>query len=117
MSFVYTLDAADAPTRREVQYFEMFGHRAIWAGGWKAVTRHEAGAAYDEEDWELFHLDNDISETNDLAAVEPERLQTMIKLWWEEAERHGVLPLDDRTVGCQRALQSYERFHGPHGIR
>ena len=113
-SLAYTLNDPDVATRREVQYFEMFGHRAIWANGWKAVTRHEPGADYDEEAWELFHLDADISETNDLSAVEPERLRTMVDLWWAEAERHGVLPLDDRTV---ELFRDATRPGSPHASR
>jgi hypothetical protein len=42
------------------------------------------------------HVDEDFSETNDLAAKEPEKLAALVKLWWEEAEKHKVLPLDDR---------------------
>ena len=97
-SLGYTLNDPETATRREVQYFEMFGHRAIWVDGWKAVTRHEPGNDYDAETWELFHLDVDVSETNNLASAEPDRLTRMVDLWWEEAERHGVLPLDDRTI-------------------
>ena len=91
------------PTRKNVQYFEMFGNRALWSDGWKAVSRHEFRKDYDEEDWELFHLDNDISETNNLAETEPERLKEMIDKWWREAEKYGVLPLDDRTLELFRS--------------
>ncbi len=90
-----------APTRRppkSVQYFEMMGHRAIYADGWKAVTRHQPKVAFDDDQWELYHVAEDRSECNDLAAAEPERLAELVELWWKEAEEHGVLPLDDRTV-------------------
>jgi arylsulfatase len=97
-SLAYTFDEATTPTRRSAQYFEMFGHRAIWSNGWKAVSRHEPGTDFDDDTWELFHLDNDISETKDLATLEPKRLEVLVDLWWTEAERHGVLPLDDRTL-------------------
>ena len=83
------------PSPKTTQYFEMVGNRAIWHEGWKAVTFHERGADYDSEPWELYHLEEDIAELNDLAQAEPERLQAMIDLWWREAERYGVLPLDD----------------------
>lgn len=93
-----TFDAADAPAGKTVQYFEMMGHRAIYHDGWKAVTRHTQGVPFDDDVWELYHLATDRSECRDLAAQEPERLAAMIELWWEEAEREGVLPLDDRTI-------------------
>ncbi|HJO79574.1 MAG: sulfatase [Acidobacteria bacterium] len=97
-SLEYTFNGPEEPTRKGAQYFEMFGHRAICSDGWKAVTRHVPDAPYDEERWELFHLDKDVSETNDLAEAEPERLKSLIDLWWAEAESNGVLPLDDRTL-------------------
>ena len=102
-SFAYLLNSESEPTRKKVQYFEMFGHRAIWSDGWKAVSRHEFRQDYDDEEWELFHLDRDVSETNNLSEAEPERLKEMIQMWWEEAEKHGVLPLDDRTLELFRS--------------
>ena len=87
-----------APATNRVQYFENMGSRAIVADGWKAVCKHEPGADYDTEPWELYHLVHDRSECNDLARLEPDRLAALIERWWEEAERHGVLPLDDRGV-------------------
>jgi arylsulfatase len=90
--------APDAPSAKEVQYFEMMGHRGVWADGWKAVTRHQPGVAFDDDQWELYHVEVDRSECHDLAADEPERLAAMIELWWHEADDHGVLPLDDRTI-------------------
>jgi arylsulfatase len=97
-SLRYTFDDPGAATNKPAQYFEMLGHRAIWADGWKAVTRHRPGTPYDDDQWELYHVDEDRSECRDLAAAEPERLQALIELWWHEADEHGVLPLDDRTV-------------------
>ena len=60
------------------------------------MCKHTKGADYDTEPWELYHLADDWSECNDLADEEPEQLAELIDLWWQEAERHGVLPLDDR---------------------
>lgn len=97
-SFAYTFGDASAPTRKEIQYFEMGGHRGLWCDGWKAVTRHEAKVPFDDDTWELYHTDADPSECNDLAAAMPEKLAEMIALWWQEAETHGVLPLDDRML-------------------
>jgi arylsulfatase len=90
--------APDAPSAKPVQYFEMMGHRGIWQDGWKAVTRHAPGTPFDEDHWELYHVDVDRSECHDLAAAEPERLAALVDLWWEQAAEHGVLPLDDRGI-------------------
>ena len=97
-SLAYTFADAGAPTRKEIQYFEMAGHRGLWHDGWKAVTRHEPGVPFDDDTWELYHTDADPSECNDLAASMPEKLEEMIALWWQEAETHGVLPLDERML-------------------
>jgi len=94
----YTFDDPAASTRKKVQYYEMVGHRAIVHDGWKAVTRHTPGTSFDDDTWELYHLDRDRSETVDLASTEPERLSMLIDMWWREAENEGVLPLDDRGV-------------------
>lgn len=82
--------------RRQQQYFELLGDRAIWADGWKAVCRHTKGVDPDSEAWELYHLDADFSETHDLATVQPERLARLQALWLAQAQAHQVLPLDDR---------------------
>ena len=95
ISLAYTFDS-DAPTRKETQYFELLGDRAIWQRGWKAVTRHPKGTDFDADQWELYHLDRDFAELNDLAADEPDRLRKLIDLWWSEAGKYAVLPLDDR---------------------
>jgi len=95
IGMAYTFDA-DGPTRKGIQHFEMLGDRAIWHGGWKAVARHPKGTDFDADQWELYHLDDDFAELNDLAAAEPDRLRKMIELWWSEAGKYGVLPLDDR---------------------
>jgi arylsulfatase len=109
-SFAYALDDAAATERHDTQYFEMLGSRAIYRRGWKAVTFKPLGAMYDtdadpdapfEDDvWELYHVAEDLSETNDLAVHEPERLQAMIDTWWEEARRNDVLPLDNRPLAA-----------------
>ena len=97
-SMRYTFDAPDEPTRKAIQYFEMGGHRGLWCDGWKAVTRHDKDADYETEQWELYHVDVDPSECHDLATEMPDKLQELVDLWWQEAEAHGVLPLDDRTI-------------------
>ena len=97
-SLAYTITDADEPSRKQVQYFEMGGHRAIYFDGWKAVTRHTPGVPFDDDVWELYRVADDFSETNDLAAELPDMVRWMVDLWWEQAREHGVLPLDDRGV-------------------
>jgi arylsulfatase len=95
ISMAYTFDS-DAPTRKETQYFELLGDRAIWHRGWKAVARHPKGTDFEADRWELYHLDGDFAELDDLAEKRPEKLREMLDLWWSEAKRYDVLPLDDR---------------------
>lgn len=94
-SLAYSFDHSDAPTSKQIQYFETSGDRAIWAGGWKAVVRHKAGTSFDDDIWELFQTESDFSEIENKAEEEPELLKEMIKLWHEEAIRYDVLPMSD----------------------
>jgi arylsulfatase A-like enzyme len=110
-SFAASLHDASAPPRRSPQYFEMFGHRGLWHEGWKAVAFHPPGTPFEADRWELFHLDRDFSETEDLAAREPGRLKALVDLWWQQAQAHQVLPLDDRFG--PRFVESARRYHGP----
>jgi arylsulfatase len=109
-SFKASLFDGAAPPRSGPQHFEMFGHRGIWKDGWKAVAYHPPGRPFDADIWELYHLDRDFSETEDLALSDPDRLEAMIALWWAQAEAHGVLPLDDRFA--ERFAVNAQRFHG-----
>jgi arylsulfatase len=95
-SLAYTFDDPFIATRKRVQYFELMGNRGLWADGWKAVTHHVKGTDFDDDRWELYHLDDDFSECEDLAERHQEKLAELVALWWKEAERHHVLPLDDR---------------------
>jgi len=109
-SFAASLTNAAAPSKIPPQYFEMFGHRGLWHAGWKAVAFHPPGAPYERDRWELFRLDEDFSETNDLSATHPDKLAALIELWWKEAGKHKVLPLDDRFR--ERFVVNASRFHG-----
>jgi arylsulfatase len=107
-SMAYTF-AADPPTQKRVQIFEMFGHRAIWPDGWKAVAYHPRYAAYDDDVWELYHVAEDVAENHDVAARHPERLAALIEMWWSEAGRCDVLPLDDRGFAERNAASRRRR--------
>lgn len=102
-SMVYSFKEANVATRKQTQHFEMAGDRAIWHCGWKAVARHNKGDDFDTDHWELYHLENDFAEIEDLAERYPQKLKELVALWWEEAQRYGVLPLDDRDV--ERSLE------------
>jgi arylsulfatase len=98
-SFAYSFDDATAPERHTTQYYEMFGCRALYQDGWKAVAFHDIQVeepGLDNVTWELYDVRVDPSECHDLAAAEPERLAAMVERWWQEAEAHQVLPLDNR---------------------
>lgn len=97
VSLAYSFADAEAPSPRTTQYFEMGGQRGIYHDGWKAVTRHVSGAPYEADRWELYRLAEDYAETRDRAQAEPDRVAALAALWWEEARRFGVLPLDDRA--------------------
>ncbi len=99
VSMRYSFDAPDAPNAKERQYYAMLGTRGIWEQGWKAVTVHGPTSGighFDQDEWQLFHTDEDRSEAHDLAEQEPEKLKELIDAWFEEAEKFNVLPLDDR---------------------
>jgi arylsulfatase A-like enzyme len=97
-----------APEAHTIQYFEMFGSRAIYQDGWKAVTFHpfidlyqegrDPDLSYEDDIWELYHVAVDPSETEDLAKAEPARVAAMVSAWWEEAEKYQVLPVDHRLI-------------------
>ena len=94
-SLAYSFAAPDEPTKKQSQYFEMLGHRGIWHAGWKAVTWHQPGAAFDADQWELYHLDEDFNELHDLGAEQPEKLTEMVGRWFAEAGAYKVLPMND----------------------
>jgi arylsulfatase len=104
VSLAYTFTDAKAPSRHTVQYFEIFGNRAIYHDGWLAGTVHRAGWEFkprgtlENDKWELYDTRTDFSLADDLAAKNPEKLKAMQALFLEEAVKYSVLPLDDRTL-------------------
>ncbi|MEC7117387.1 MAG: arylsulfatase, partial [Actinomycetota bacterium] len=83
-SFAHLLADPKGVSNNVIQYFENSGSRALIAGEWKAVCRHQTGADYETEQWELYKLTDDWSECNDLAESEPKKLTELQNLWWEE---------------------------------
>ena len=130
-SFAYVLgDGGDRQAgRHRTQHFEMLSSRAIYHDGWKAVTYHPVGPIYDDglranapwddDVWELYHVAEDVSESRDHAAEFPEKVAELVALWWEEARRNDVLPLDNRVLEViahkhdhRRLQETYRYFQG-----
>jgi arylsulfatase len=105
-SLLPTFGNAEAPAPRSTQYWEIFGHRALWHEGWRAVATHVPGADYAEDAWRLYNAAEDFSENRDLAEAEPERLEELKRLWEHEAERNQVFPLDDRGMNERVEIRS-----------
>ncbi len=118
VSFAHSFDDADAPSQRHTQYFEMMGHRSIYHEGWRAVcpwlgpSFTEAGAFFgtpipaekltelDATAWELYHVKEDWAENHNLAEEKRDKLIEMIGMWYVEAGKYNVIPVDGR--GTQR---------------
>jgi hypothetical protein len=77
---------------------EFSGNRAIYNDGWKAFTSHKKGDDFENDEWFLYHVEEDFSETNNLAEEHPKKLKELQKLWFKEAEKYGALPLTDLFV-------------------
>jgi arylsulfatase len=112
-SLIYSFDQADAANRKHRQYYEMFGNRAIWVDGWKAVTLHANRMPWDvnvvkpfeNDEWELYHVAEDFSESTNLATSNPEKLAELIAIFDEEAWKYNVYPLYDdmiKRLGAQQ---------------
>lgn len=98
----------DGQTTKSVQYYAMLGTRGIWRDGWKAAAIHapiSGKGHFDDDRWELYHVEVDRAEAHDLAAEHPEKLKELIDLWFSEAERNHVLPLDDRVAREQLTIE------------
>ncbi len=104
VSMMYTFNDANAKDRHTTQYFEMFGNRAIYHDGWVACTRHSIPwlmvplPPLKDDVWELYNVDSDFSEANNVAAKYPDKLKELQDLFMKEAEKNHVLPIDDRRA-------------------
>ena len=106
VSLAYTFDQANAkvPSKRDTQYFEMVGNRAIYHDGWIASTTPPAPpwllgtgklTPLSDYKWELYNITEDFSQYNDLAAKMPDKLKEMQALFLTEAAKYNVFPLDN----------------------
>ncbi len=99
-SFAASLTDAEAPGRR-TQFYSMLGQRSLYHDGWLASTVHppiSGWGNFEHDEWELFHLAEDRAQLRNLAASEPDRLQSMKDLWFYYAGIYNGLPLDDRSA-------------------
>lgn len=92
-SLLSTLSDPHAPSPRKVQYFLLMGNRAITSGHWRAVAMHKQGIPYSEDQWQLFNLAADPTETRNLAVQYRAQLKHMQALWRQQAQKFNVLPL------------------------
>jgi arylsulfatase len=105
VSMMYSFKDPNAAEQRHIQYFEMFGNRALYKDGWIAVCRHgrlpwvtAGGADFDKDTWELYDVSKDFSEANNVAAQNPDKLKELQADFMTEAKKYQVLPLDDRFI-------------------
>jgi len=131
-SMVYSFNDANAPDRKKRQYYEMFGNRAIWVDGWKAVTLHakrmpwivNVVQPFEQDEWELYHVAEDFSESTNLADRHPEKLTELKEIFEEEAWKYNVYPLYDdmlkRLTGRQESLFGDQKefvYYAPGAVR
>ena len=130
VSFAHTFDEADVATRHHTQYFEMFGHRAIYHDGWRAVCpwpgpsfaeaaqkgRHYGSpidgqvlADIEANDWELYDLTTDYAETKNVAAEHRDKVIEMVGRWWAEAGKYNVMPIDGSMLERLQGRASDDR--------
>ena len=109
VSMAYTFDKANAnaPSKRDTQYFEMFANRGIYHDGWYACTTPPVppwllGTAklpeINDYKWELYNIADDYSQNNDLAASNPDKLHELQALFLTEAAKYQVFPLDNSVL-------------------
>lgn len=121
ISFKYTLEDAVAKDRKHVQYYELCGNRAIYKDGWTAIVNHfknASGGKYEDDVWELYHVAEDYSESQNVADKYPEKVKEMERIWMIEAGKAGVFPMlngalygsREQSVRMYDSLKVRERF-------
>lgn len=102
VSFKAVLQDPAAETGKDTQFYTMLGTRGIWHRGWFANTVHAATPSgwshFDQDRWELYHIEEDRSQNRDLAAENPEKLEELKALWFSEAAKYNGLPLADLNI-------------------
>ena len=122
VSLAHTFDDAEAPAKKKTQYYEMFGQRALWHNGWKAICNYPFGQPVTEQGlaqqkWELYCVDPggpepvDRAELHDVADKYPDIVEALKARWWSEAEEHNVFPLQGGDVA--RMVNAMEELGVP----
>ncbi len=103
-SFYASLTDANAPESHTTQYFEILSNRGIYKDGWWASSMafepwqpERTGYNPFTAKWELYNLNEDFSQADDLAKKDPEKLEEMKTLWWTQASKYHALPMDWRA--------------------
>jgi arylsulfatase len=122
-SLVPTFADPNAPEQHHVQYFEIFGNRAIYKDGWVAAAKRNyepwhlfrqlervLAPNFDQDRWELYHVDKDYSEARDLAKTNPEKLQELKDEFEKEAKRNGLYPLVPTPLGAPSTVGNNRTF-------
>ena len=122
ISLRYALDAKDAPNRTKAQYYELYGNKGLWSDGWTIVTSHRLDPwrmnqnGPINEPWELYNVDKDPGQTNDLAAKYPDKVKALSTLFDAQAELYGVGPIsnfgDSRAFGAKNFMAEMARRKG-----
>jgi arylsulfatase len=103
-SLLYSIDQPTAPTTHPTQYFEIAGNRGVYHDGWFAGTVHRAPWEQKprrdlaDDEWVLYHVAEDFSQSTNLAANNPAKLKELQALFLKEAAKYQVLPIDDRSI-------------------
>ncbi|MGC4231830.1 MAG: arylsulfatase [Niabella sp.] len=114
-SLAYSLNEANASNRHTIQYYELFGKRAIVKDGWKASVFHKPGTPFSDDVWELYNLNEDFNERIDLAKKFPEKLKELQAVFDEEAKKYNVYPLHDRLFASSFGSRIGGRKRSPWG--
>lgn len=96
-SFRTSFSDSAAPTSRTERFFKWANTFAMVTPQWKAVSIHKPGRAFEEDSWELYHLEKDFAESKDVAAVYPEELSRLKSMWWEQAPQYISVPIRETT--------------------
>jgi arylsulfatase len=114
VSMKYSFEAgANDPTRKVTQYYEMLGARGLWHNGWKVVTEHGPlsgpgiNGGFQNDTWQLFHTDVDRSEAHDVAAQHPDIVEELKAMWYAEAGKYNVLPLNSYVMDDPAQLAEF----------
>jgi arylsulfatase len=97
-SFAASINDAKSQSLHKIQHYEIMGSRAIYNDGWKAGTLHVKGRDFDKDKWELYKVDEDFNELNNLAEKNPEKLKELQKLFEDQAWKFNIFPLKDELT-------------------